>query len=176
MWWKKTLTLIALMVTAAIIFASGSSEAAGDPLSGTWFGGSEFSGHAGWKYQYSISPVDDGVWTVLGQGAYYDPSAWGGPVVTKWTGEIIRIEGEYRSRIMIMVLDDTTIPPMKLPVIIAYEAWLSDITDDSLTLSYISGAQYAYGDMPFVDDPTAVFLSNSDPPVVEYLRRLPTRE
>jgi hypothetical protein len=145
-----------------------------DPISGTWYGGSTFPDHQGYKYQYVFSPMAHGRWQVLGEGVY-GPDTFGAAIKTFWSGEIRKIGDSYELRLMSLTSTDATEPPEVLPTIIAGRAVLNLLGPDEMKLEYNTAGMWKWGTTVFVDDPEVwMYKPGSGGPTIEILRRLKT--
>jgi len=116
---KKCLPIVLTVVILAfgssfMVFAGGVSECS---PAGTWYGGSYNPDNAGYKYQYTFSPMKAGRFFAMADGAY-NPDSLGAAVATTWTGELVKKSGKnYEIRLIALTTNDPTEPPEELPMI-----------------------------------------------------------
>jgi len=145
-----------------------------DPISGTWYGGSTFPDHQGFKYQYVFSPISHGRWQLLGEGAY-SPDIFGAAIQTFWSGEIRKLGDSYELRLMALTSTDATGLPQSHPTILAGRAVVTLLGPDEMKLEYNTAGIWKWGTTVFVDEPeTWMYKPGSGGPTVEILRRLKT--
>ena len=145
-----------------------------DPISGTWYGGSTFPDHRGYKYHYVFSPIAHGRWQVLGEGAY-GADTFGAVIQTFWSGEIRKIGDSYELRLMCLTSTDATGPPDVFPTILAGRAVVTLPGPDEMKLEYNTAGIWKWGTTVFVDDPEVwMYKPGSGGPTIEILRRLKT--
>jgi hypothetical protein len=166
------LTVVILVVCSAISgYAGGAGECS---LAGTWYGGSYNPENAGYKYQYTFSPVKGGRFFAMADGAY-NPDSLGAAVATTWTGEVVKTTGGgYEIRLIALTTNDPTEPPEELPMILAVRGDLEKDGCDTITIRYTWFAVYQWDTVPFVDEPVAWNLYAGSDPIVETIQRMPT--
>jgi hypothetical protein len=170
---KKLITFVLLAIIAVGSLAANALRE-NDPISGTWYGGSTFEGHLGYKYQYVFSPIARGRWQLLGAGAY-GPDTFGAAVKTFWSGEIRKIGDSYELRLMCLTSTDANEPPEVLPKIPAGRAIVTLLGPDEMKLEYDTAGMWSWGTTVFVDEPEVwMYKPGSGGPTVEILRRLKT--
>jgi hypothetical protein len=173
---KKCVTVIlvvgiSILISSVPIYSSGVSECS---PAGTWYGGSYNPENAGYKYQYTFSPMKAGRFFAMADGAY-NPDSLGAAVATTWTGEVVRAKANsYEIRLIALTTNDPTEPPEELPMIWAVRGDLKIDGCDTITITYTWFAIYKWDTVPFVDAPVSWNLHAGDDPIVETIRRMPT--
>ena len=171
---KKLLVIIAVVVFFTIVssftvFAKGANECT---PAGTWYGGSYYEGHAGYKYHYTFTPTQAGRFFAMADGAYY-PDSLGVAIITTWTGEMVeKSGGSYEIRLIGISLTDPNEPSEESPMIWAGKGDVQFDGCDKMTIEYNFFAIYEWDKVPFVDDPVTWVLYSGDDPIVETIKRM----
>jgi hypothetical protein len=160
--------VILTFVSSFMVFAGGVSDCS---PAGTWYGGSYFPEHAGFKYQYTFIPVKAGRFLLTAEGAY-NPDSLGAAVATTFTGELVKkADGSFEIRLIALTTTDPTHPPEELPMIVAGKADVQFDGCDKMIITYNWAAFYKWDSVPFVDDPVAWMILPGKP-TVETLNRM----
>jgi hypothetical protein len=153
-----------------MVFAEGVSECS---PAGTWYGGSYNPDNAGYKYQYTFSPIKAGRFFAMADGAY-NPDSLGAAVATTWTGELVKQTGKnYEIRLIALTTNDPTEPPEELPMIWALRGDVRLEGCDQITITYDWFTICEWDKVPFVDDPVSWNHFAGDEPIVDTIRRMP---
>jgi len=148
------------------------AQSGGDPLRGTWYGGSSNPDNAGYKYQYTFIPTGKDRWYVMADGAY-NPDSLGAAVWTTWTGEVVKRSGRYEIRMIALLTNDPVHPPEELPTIHGVMGLLTLNSERQVTINYDTWAAYKWGDDPFVSEPQSWMLApGKGPPITEVINRM----
>jgi len=98
---KRSLLLIGVLLLTCFLPAVADCNPAG-----TWYGGSDF------KYQATIIPISENRFTIIYDPAY-SLTGYGFPIVTKYTGELIRRGDRLDTTFMgVLNMDSTSVPPL----------------------------------------------------------------
>ena len=163
--------LILVFISSFSVYAGGAGESA---LAGTWYGGSYNPENAGYKYQYTFSPIKAGRYFAMADGAY-NPDSLGAAVATTWTGEVVKTTADrYEIRLIALTTNDPTEPPEQLPMIWAVRGDLEMDGGGRVNIEYTWFAIYEWDKIPFVDEPAAWNLYAGSDPIVETIKRMPT--
>jgi hypothetical protein len=171
---KRTLVAFVILAVAVTgVFASGvGGKGAGtDPLCGTWYGGSTNPDHAGFKYQYTFIPTGSDRWYVMAQGIY-NPDSLGAAVLSRFTGEVVHLDGDYEIRLIAMATTDPVDPPDELPVIHAVRGGLTVNSENEVTVEYDLYGIYAWDTTPFVDEPAVWGIPPNSTVLTEIIHRM----
>jgi len=162
-------SLLMALICLNILFSGGTRDNA---LTGTWYGGSTFPDHQGYKYQYTFTPTAPGKYMVIADGAY-GPASFGAGLQTKWTGTAVKLtEGGYEIRLISMITGEPVEPPDELPMVLAVMGKITIPGSGKAELSYYWYGMYQWGKKPFVDVPATWFLYEDSPPIDEILDKM----
>jgi hypothetical protein len=165
----------ALALLFAVLVVGGLSAMAEkeDPISGTWYGGSSFPDHAGFKYVYQFAPLGSDRWQVTCFIAS-NPAAYGGfAIMTPFSGEIRKTGSGYELRILSLGTATAEVPPKDLPTIVGARALLTVVGSTEIKLLYDTAGVWAWGKEPFVDAAAAwMYRPGNGGPVPETIRKM----
>jgi hypothetical protein len=170
----KRIALVLFLVVLAVGGLSAMSTKE-DPITGTWYGGSSFTGHAGFKYPYLYSPVGEGRWQVLcfpaSVAAAYGPFA----LMTPFGGEIVKTAPGYELRLITPGTATAVAPPKDPPMVVGARAILTVVGPNEIKLVYDTAGMYAWGKVPFVDDALGwAYRPGNGDPVPETIYKMQT--
>jgi len=140
--------IMLILLTGGAVFAGGQAE---DPLQGTWYGGSNNEGHAGFKYHYTIIGTEPDRWCIIADRAYA-PECIGATMGTVWTGEITKSGDRYEVRLISLTTNDTANPPTELPVIQGVRGYITLTSENTASAEYDIYGVWAWGQTPFIDN------------------------
>jgi hypothetical protein len=169
---------LALVLFLGVLVVGGLSALGGkedDPISGTWYGGSSFPDHAGFKYIYVFSPIAAGRWQLL-CFPVSNPAAYGGfTIMTPFAGEIVKTASGYELRLISLGTATAAAPPSELPTIVAGRAILTVVGPSEIKLVYDTAGAWAWGKVPFVDAAMGwSYRPGNGGPVPETLHKMQT--
>jgi hypothetical protein len=164
------MSVVILVVVSSFMVFAGEKDSDCSPA-GTWYGGSSFPDHAGFKYQYTFIPVEADRFLLTAEGAY-NPDSLGAAVATTFTGELVKkADGSFEIRLIALTTTDPTHPPEELPMIVAGKADVQFDGCDKMIITYDWAGFYKWDSVPFVDYPVA-WMIKPDKPTVETLNRM----